>query len=243
LGYFSPVIRKYLEQHHRHVRGLTLDVGCGDKPHRAVFPHVSRYIGLDRPSEPQLDSPRSRQRCASVDLHGDALQLPFRRDVFDTVAAFQLLEHLPDPQAFLLETCRVLKPGGSVVLTYPLINPVHEAPFDFFRYTPFGLRHLCAKAGLAVVESIPMGGGWLAVGYLIQLLLSNEEAALAPSAKWSKFWRRQLSFRIYRWMAHLDPKRFHADCTLNYLLVARKIACLSSQPRGSASRPTARPEK
>ena len=220
MGLFSPVIRKYLEQHNEHAVGRLLDVGCGDKPHQGVFPQVTTYIGLDRPSKPHAESPRAAARKAAIDLHGSAEALPFLASSFDTVAAFQLIEHLPEPVIFLRETARVLKPGGKLILTFPLINPVHEAPYDFFRYTAYGMEHLCAKAGLRVIESVPMGGGWVTVGYLACLLL-DKEAELMTS-KWKQLWRSHLSFRIYKWLARLDQKHFHPEFTLNYLLVAVK---------------------
>lgn len=220
MGLFSPVIRKYLEQYNEHATGLLLDVGCGDKPHRAAFTKVSSYIGLDRPSEPYVGSPRAAARKAAIDLHGSAEALPFQASSFDTVAAFQLIEHLPEPMSFLRETARVLKPGGKVILTLPLINPVHEAPYDFFRYTPYGMEHLCTKAGLRIIESVPMGGGWLTVGYLACLLLAKEAESMTLT--WKHSWRSHLSFRIYKWLARLDQKHFHPEFTLNYLLVAIK---------------------
>lgn len=220
MGLFSPVIHKYLEQHNEHAVGSLLDVGCGDKPHQGVFPEVTTYIGLDRPSKPHAESPRAAARKAAIDLHGSAEALPFLASSFDTVVAFQLIEHLPEPLIFLQETARVLKPGGKLILTFPLINPVHEAPYDFFRYTSYGMEHLCAKAGFRIIESVPMGGGWLTVGYLACLLLAKE--AETSDTTWARLWRRRVVSKVYQLMQTLDRKRTHHEFTLNYLMIAIK---------------------
>ena len=44
------------------------------------------------------------------------LRLPFRDEVADVVVAGEVLEHVPDPTELVGEACRVLKPGGTLVL-------------------------------------------------------------------------------------------------------------------------------
>jgi len=220
MGLFSPVIHKYLEAHNEHAVGRLLDVGCGDKPHQGVFPEVTTYIGLDRPSKPHEESPGGASRVAAIDLHGLAEALPFKELSFDTVLASQVIEHLPEPLIFLKETARVLKTGGKLIVTFPLINPVHESPYDFFRYTSYGMEHLCAKAGLRCIVSVAMGGGWLTVGYLARLLLSKE--AETSGTAWSRLWRRRVGSKVYQLMQTLDRKRTHHEFTLNYLMIAVK---------------------
>jgi hypothetical protein len=53
---------------------------------------------------------------------------------------------------FLAEIFRVLKPGGQLLLTVPFVWDEHEQPFDFARYSSFGLRHLLKRAGFEVKE-------------------------------------------------------------------------------------------
>jgi SAM-dependent methyltransferase len=58
----------------------------------------------------------------------------------------------------LSELFRVLRPGGRLYLTVPLVGELHEEPYDFYRYTPYGLRHLLGKAGFAVDTVEPRNG-------------------------------------------------------------------------------------
>jgi SAM-dependent methyltransferase len=66
---------------------------------------------------------------------------------FDVVLSTQVLEHVPDPLAALGEFRRVLRSGGSLIATVPFIWEEHETPFDFYRYTRYGLEHLLGLAG------------------------------------------------------------------------------------------------
>ena len=69
-----------------------------------------------------------------------------------------MLEHVSDPFTAYREIGRVLKPGGCAVVTTPFMYRIHEAPYDFFRYTPFSHRAMAEKAGLQVSEIRPRGG-------------------------------------------------------------------------------------
>ncbi|MFL5887074.1 MAG: hypothetical protein ACJ77M_18550, partial [Thermoleophilaceae bacterium] len=52
----------------------------------------------------------------------------------------------------LRELARVSKPGATLWITVPLVWPIHEAPFDFFRYTPYSLASLLTRSGFADVD-------------------------------------------------------------------------------------------
>lgn len=219
MGYFTPVIARYLRQVEPYAQGRLLDVGCGSKPYRPIFVHATEYVGVDRPSEVDQCRGDAVERQRQIDLVGSADHLPVGDASFDTILCTQVIDHLPAPADFFKEAARVLRPGGHLILTAPLINPVHEAPFDFYRYTEFGLRQLCASCALSVVELQPMGGGWLAIGYLLRHLLLARAARRQGLGRW---WMTRLGLRLYGgcdWLDHRDP---HLDTPLNYLLVARK---------------------
>jgi SAM-dependent methyltransferase len=58
-----------------------------------------------------------------------------------------------EPTAFLEEICRVTKPGGHLLLTVPFVWDEHEQPYDFARYSSFGLRHLLSAAGFRIIAA------------------------------------------------------------------------------------------
>lgn len=129
------------------VRGMVLDVGCGDAPYRSLFSNAT-YIGVEMKARSEHGS---RKNGANV-LY-DGKHLPFFDGVFDHIVCNQVLEHVFEPKPFLDELNRVLRPGGSVLLTVPFVWDEHEQPYDFARYSSFGLRHLADCSGFEVVES------------------------------------------------------------------------------------------
>jgi len=221
LGYFTPIIKEYLLTVSHLATGKLLDVGSGDKPYRNIFFNVDSYIGCDYLSKIEMKRVNEMERLAQVDVVGDACCLPFVRNSFDVVLSTQLIEHLPDPFVFFKEVSRVLVPSGYFIVTFPLVNPVHEQPYDFFRYTEYSIRQMCRLSGMKVEKVVRMGGGWLTVGYLTRHFLYRQ------SNRHRMFILRKALFLlgsiIYGLLARLDKINDQADTPLNYLIVARKL--------------------
>jgi len=124
--------------------GRLLDVGCGSKPYRSLF-NVREYIGLD------IDSRVARQRGVA-DVFYEGRIFPFEPESFDAVLCNQVLEHVFNPDEFLAEIQRVLRPGGKLLLTVPFVWDEHEQPWDFARYSSFGLKALLENQGFRIVS-------------------------------------------------------------------------------------------
>ena len=124
--------------------GRLLDVGFGSKPYQALFA-VDAYVGLD------IDSEISRKR-GIADHHYGVHVFPFADASFDSILCNQVLEHVFNPNEFLGEIMWVLKPGGKLLLTVPFVWDEHEQPYDYARYSSFGLRALLEKQGLKIVH-------------------------------------------------------------------------------------------
>ncbi len=129
--------------------GRLLDVGCGSKPYRSLF-EVEAYIGLDVDSE-------SSRRLAVADQLYDGHSFPFDDKIFDSVLCNQVLEHVFNPDQFLCEIARILKPGGKLLLTVPFVWDEHEQPHDYARYSSFGLRALLEKNGFRLIVHKKLG--------------------------------------------------------------------------------------
>lgn len=124
------------------IKGKTLDVGCGQKPYEHLC-SSSEYIGLE------IDSPENRKN-KKADYFYDGTTFPFADGEFDSAIMNEVLEHVFNPDVFLAEVNRVLKPNGVLLLTVPFVWDEHEQPYDYARYSSFGLRHLLEKHGFAV---------------------------------------------------------------------------------------------
>jgi SAM-dependent methyltransferase len=131
--------------------GRLLDVGCGSKPYQPFFPEAD-YVGLD------IDTEVARKRgVADHFYNGDIF--PFETSSFDSVLCNQVLEHVFNPDDFLNEVNRVLKPSGKLLLTVPFVWDEHEQPYDYARYSSFGVAVFAGKAWLFDCEAREVGGG------------------------------------------------------------------------------------
>ena len=92
---------------------LLLDLACGAG---LLAPHVAgkghRHVGLDLTASAL---PQARDHGV-VPVRGDVQRLPFADEVADVVVAGEVLEHVTDLAATVSEACRVLRPGGTLVV-------------------------------------------------------------------------------------------------------------------------------
>ena len=158
------ITRRYLYNNilatSKHIRGgKLLDIGCGSKPYEGFF-KVDEYIGLDYNKEGANQNP-------NADAFYDGGKFPFKKGEFDHALATEVLEHVFEPDFFLQEIHRVLKPGGLCLLTVPFIWDEHEQPYDFGRYTSFGIRALLERNGFQVVEQKKTGNFITTLGQLL----------------------------------------------------------------------------
>lgn len=153
---------RLISENRHYVNGKTLDVGCGTQPYRELFT-VETYVGLE------IDSPQARIR-KKADFFYDGKKFPFMDRSFDSVISNQVFEHVFNPDEFLEEIRRVLKPGGTLVMTVPFIWEEHEAPYDFGRYSSFGLKSILEKHSFEVVCYEKSVSG---VPAIIQLFLAS----------------------------------------------------------------------
>ncbi len=135
---------KAIEPIARDVRGDVLDFGCGSKPYRALFTSCDSYTGVD------IAVSGHDHAESEIDIFYDGKTLPFQDQQFDAVVAFEVFEHVFNIDEMLLELRRTLKPGGQIVLTMPFAWPEHETPYDFGRYTTFGIASVMQRTGFDV---------------------------------------------------------------------------------------------
>lgn len=116
---------------------LVLDAGAGNAPYKSLFEHA-QYESADFEKIDKKYAP-STYVC-------DLKKIPVEDCRFDFIIFNQVMEHLPEPHLVLAELYRVLKPSGKMIYTGPLFYEEHEQPYDFYRYTQFGLRYLFESA-------------------------------------------------------------------------------------------------
>lgn len=150
-------------------RGNLLDIGCGKKPYHSIFQsYVDNYFGIEKLDTFNLTY-TSQQ--AQPDCYYDGHSLPFEDNSFDTVVAFSVLEHTPEPKMLFKEMARVLKVNGVMIQHVPFSYRLHEEPHDYFRFSPHVLNYFCNEHGLAVIDIIPQGGLWSTIIHKVMIFL------------------------------------------------------------------------
>lgn len=136
---------RFLEKYSVLIKGHLVDLGCGEAPYKNYFLQFAEtYTGVD-----WTNTLHNSQADVVSDLNK---KIDLENNIADTIVSFSVMEHLREPQVFLDESYRILKDGGIIILQVPWQWWVHEAPYDYFRYTPYGLKYLFEKAGFTDIE-------------------------------------------------------------------------------------------
>lgn len=134
---FLERLARQLEVRHS---GRVLDYGSADAPYRGFFPASVEFVTADLSGNAEAD----------LAVDGDGT-LPLPSESFDAVISTQVLEHVPDPDVYLAECHRVLRPGGRMLLSTHGMFRYHPDPTDYWRWTADGLRRVVAQAGFEVL--------------------------------------------------------------------------------------------
>ncbi len=139
-------------------RGRLLDVGAGF----GFFLSEMRGRGWEvvgvEISQKAMDHAKD---VLGLTLHlGPLEKVGFPESDFDVVSGFYVIEHLPDPMAFLKECYRILKPGGLLLLRYPHTTPIknllrffgienrlYDLPAHLSDFSPEMIQQCLEKAG------------------------------------------------------------------------------------------------
>lgn len=113
--------------------------------------NATSYIGLD------IEVSGHSHINENIDVFYDGKTIPFNDNYFDNVFCSEVMEHVFKPDESLQEICRVLKSLGKLLLTCPFVWPEHEIPFDYARYSSFGIIHLLKKNGFEIALQVKTG--------------------------------------------------------------------------------------
>ncbi len=111
----SPLIMDLLAPH---LDELILDLGCGAGFFTYEIGKRVRCIGIDR-ALPRISQSSQLGRKTVFFAKADVQEIPFPSSTFDKVLLSSVLQMVEDEQALLRECRRVLRPGGTIVLSVP----------------------------------------------------------------------------------------------------------------------------
>jgi 2-polyprenyl-3-methyl-5-hydroxy-6-metoxy-1,4-benzoquinol methylase len=166
-GSSNPVVKRLMAGFHRAVDDLwakaapssVLDIGCGEGVLTLEWAERlgdGRVVGID------LDDPKLRAEWAARTRPNlefrveEATSLSFRDDEFDMVAAIEVLEHVPDPEATLAEMARVAR--GRLLASVPreplwrALNMARGAYLRNLGNTPGHVNHWSKRAFVSLLS-------------------------------------------------------------------------------------------
>lgn len=173
--------REVINYTQKYISGRTLDLGAGSAKYREIIKQrTAEYITFDMvPGE-------------KTDIIGDALDMPFDAESFDTVVSTQVLEHVEKPWLMVKEIHRILKKNGICILTAPFIGAYHPDPHDYFRYTTEGMKSLFENENFEIIECSGFGQLFTVLSEFIRFSWFN------PYKK-----RKKGSWKITRFLARV----------------------------------------
>ena len=139
------------------LKGIGLDIGSGKIAYYRAYPNIkdSNLIALNIVNK------------WDPDVLADAQAgLPFKKNTFDFVISFNVLEHIFEYDRFFNEAFLSLKPGGTFYATVPFLFPYHADPHDYFRYSKDSLMRIGENAGFNVTV-FSLGYGPFSAAFLM----------------------------------------------------------------------------
>ncbi len=159
-------------------RGLRiLDAGAGEAPYKRwcegqvyVSQDFSQYDGIGDGVGLQTGS----WDLTRINIVSDIVSIPEPDGSFDVILCTEVLEHVPDPVGAITEFTRLLKPGGTLIVTAPFYSITHFAPYYFLtgfsRY--FYEEYLTRRNRYEIFEMSPSGSFFRVVAQQLLLIPS-----------------------------------------------------------------------
>lgn len=151
-------IFQFLRQPLQSVRGSLVDVGAGQGPWRSLLHPSVKYVAVDVAIASEFGMGQQ-----DGTLYYDGVKLPLEDESLDAILCTEVIEHVPDVASFLQDLNRVLRKGGTLILTVPWAARVHHQPHEYARFSRFGLERLLSKAAFHQIEITERGNDVTAI--------------------------------------------------------------------------------
>ncbi|MCL0036170.1 class I SAM-dependent methyltransferase [Dehalococcoidia bacterium] len=142
---------------------VVLDVACGagTGSKYLVSKGANKVVGVDISEDAIGKAKMWNERGNRTQfVLSDAESLPFLSHFFDVVISFETIEHLKEPERFLLECKRVIKKGGIFICSTPnkgITTPIFRRPSNPYHVKEFYPKEFCDLVGSYFADTVAYG--------------------------------------------------------------------------------------
>jgi SAM-dependent methyltransferase len=221
------------------VGSWVLDAGAGASKYRPFFAHC-RYETQDfcRYEGPLV------KYAEPVTYVCDITAIPLPSGCLDAILCTEVIEHVADPMAVVTEFARLLKPGGTLWLTSPLLSHLHMEPYHYYGgFTHYWYRHWLPRRGFTIDSVTPVGGPGRTCVYYCEALYTEWSAAERGLSTWARLVSRAfrapakvlVHWALPRLFPRLDPWLGSKLICSGYMVVATRSQVATGSHPGDES--------
>lgn len=185
-----------------------LDAGAGTTRYKKFCEHLE-YVSQDFGEYDGKGDGAGLQTGSfdqsQLDIISDIVEIPADSESFDAIMCIEVLEHVPAPVDAIRELTRLLKPGGTLLITAPFCSLTHYAPYFFQTgYSQYFYRHWLGEFGYEIDEITPNGSYFAWIAQEIRRLPQiNKQIEGHGGISWMR--RRSMSVLI-DWLEAMEVK-------------------------------------
>ena len=154
---------------------VVLDAGAGHKRFERFFSNAT-YRSVEHPSGIEMKAMQGLTYDFIAELDG----APFApADSFHAIYSHSVLEHIERPEIFFANALKMLSPGGRLYTHCPFMYLEHETPYDFNRFTRYGLKSRLEEAGFRILKLLPSSNAFYGASAFVTDAISHDCASRA----------------------------------------------------------------
>lgn len=160
-----PNIENELKPFKKYFKGKILNAGAGNRDISAII--EGKLINLDF---------SNGLHNSNIHIKSTLENIPINNDYFDVIICNAVLEHVENIDLVMNEFYRILKSNGYLYVCVPFMQPIHNDPRDYRRYTQDGLIQLMEKYNFSVIKLNPIHSVYHTLGWIIHEWLSSKRS-------------------------------------------------------------------
>lgn len=203
-----------------------LDAGAGEGKYKSFCNHLDYFsqdiAEYDGEGDGRGIQTNSRD-YSKLDFVSDICNMPIENESFDAVMCIEVIEHVPNPIDALIELHRILKKGGTLILTAPFNSLTHYAPYHYSTgFSSYFYEYHFKKLGFEVIEIKPNGNFFEYIGQETRRL---KNISLKYSNYKFNFFNKITIYMILNLLSKLSKKNIGSEELLcfGFHVICKKI--------------------